>query len=444
MYAPIEYISLGNRAATVRERSFSGGGTVSSKGRLGARQISLVALMFAFSVLSYFDRTIMSIAGPEIMREFGLPATQMGAVYSAFILTYALFMVPGGWIVDRLGPRATLTLMGLSAALFTGLTPLGGRPGLGSWIGVAPALIAMRLGLGLGTAPLYTSCARMCSRWIPPARQARVQGLIIAGAPIGGAVSPLVFSWLMHLFHWRRAFWVAGFATAIVALVWWWYARDRPPGAEPAPLAAPSRPPTPWRALLANRALLLVAFAYFTVGYFAYIFFYWIYYYFGAVRHMGFASSARYTTILFLTMAAMMPLGGWMSDRLTSAWGPGIGRRAVPLAGLVLCGALLLAGTVTSGTAATVAAMSLAIGFAAFTEGPFWAFVTEIGGDHVGAAGGILNTGANVGGFFAPVLTPWIASWAGWSWGLYSGSLMVFAGALACYFADSSKGGRTN
>ena len=45
--------------------------------------------MIAFSVMSYFDRTIMSIAGPQIMKEFDLSATQMGSVYSAFILSYA-------------------------------------------------------------------------------------------------------------------------------------------------------------------------------------------------------------------------------------------------------------------------------------------------------------------------------------------------------------------
>ena len=80
----------------------------------GATQTSLVALMFAFSVMSYFDRTIMSIAGPEIMKEFWVEPTQMGWVYSAFILGYALFMIPGGDVADRLGPRNTLTLMGLA------------------------------------------------------------------------------------------------------------------------------------------------------------------------------------------------------------------------------------------------------------------------------------------------------------------------------------------
>src|SRR5437899_3207300 len=96
------------------------------------KEIVVVVLMIAFSVMSYFDRTIMSIAGPQIMKEFDLSVTQMGSVYSAFVLSYAIMMIPGGQVVDRLGPRITLLVMGLSAALFTGLTALGGKPGLGS------------------------------------------------------------------------------------------------------------------------------------------------------------------------------------------------------------------------------------------------------------------------------------------------------------------------
>ena len=60
-----------------------------------SRQTVVVALLIAFSVMSYFDRTIMSIAGPQIMNEFNLSATQMGSVYSAFILSYAIMMIPG-------------------------------------------------------------------------------------------------------------------------------------------------------------------------------------------------------------------------------------------------------------------------------------------------------------------------------------------------------------
>ena len=403
-------------------------------------RIVLVALMFAFSVMSYFDRTIMSIAGPKIMAEFGVATTQMGSIYSAFILGYFLFMIPGGQLVDRIGPRMSLGLMGLAAALFTGLTALGGRPGLGSYLGVIPAFLAIRLCLGVATAPLYPACGRMGLHWIPAIHQARVQAFIIAGSSLGSAVSPIVFSWLMTTYLWRGSFWVAAGATAALALVWLWYARDFPPQRDtPVPNTEKLQIDS-WFTLMANRNLALITLAYFTLGYFEFIFFYWIYYYFGEVRHMGYSQSARYATGLFLTMMVMMPVGGWISDRLTAAYGPSIGRRMVPLTALISAGLLLFVGTKTPGDVSTVTLLSLAIGFASCCEGPFWSLAIDVGGARVGAACGILNFGGNLGGFFAPILTPYIASRAGWSWGLYAGSLIVMIGAFACYLIDPRRG----
>jgi MFS family permease len=405
------------------------------------KQIIVVGLMIACSVMSYFDRTIMSIAGPEIMKEFDISPTRMGSVYSAFILSYAIMMIPGGHLADRLGPRLTLLLMSLSAALFTGLTALGGKPGLGSVVGVVPALIAIRLGLGVGTAPLYPACARMTGNWIPIAHQGGVQGLIIAGSSLGGAVSPMLFSWLISIYQWRTSFFIAAVATAGLGILWFWAVRDYPDGAQSNHASQPETP-VAWSRLFANRSLMLLTLAYFTLNYFQYIFFYWIYYYLGEIRQIGFTKSATYTTIIFLTMGIMMPLGGWISDRLTRSYGAGFGRRAVPMIGLSLGAILLYASTVVPGTIAAVTMLSLATGFASWCEGPFWACAIEVADRHVGAACGILNTGGNIGGFLAPVITPYIAVHAGWSWGLYSGSLMAIIGVIACYFAtpiDESK-----
>jgi MFS family permease len=394
-------------------------------------QTVVVLLMIACSVMSYFDRTIMSIAGPQIMKEFDLPATQMGSVYSAFVLGYAVLMIPGGHVADRLGPRLTILWMNLAAALFTGLTALGGKPGLGSVVGVVPALFAVRLGLGIGTAPLYPACARMSAHWIPVERQGRVQGLIIAGSSIGAAVSPLLFSWLISVFRWRNSFAIAAAVTASLALLWFWSVRDYPAAAP----AAADRPSGAWRRLFLSRNLMLLTFAYFCLGYFQYIFFYWIYYYLGQVRHVGESQSAMYTTMIFVTMGIMMPVGGWISDRLTRSRGARFGRRVVPMVGLTLGAVLLYLGTVLPEMAGAVLSLSLATGFASWCEGPFWASAIEMADKQQGAACGILNTGGNVGGFLAPVLTPYIASQAGWSWGLYAGSLMALVGVVACYFA---------
>ena len=405
------------------------------RGSFGATQVSLITLMFSFSVMSYFDRTIMSIAGPEVMKEFGIEPTQMGWVYSAFVLGYAVFMIPGGDVTDRIGPRNTLTLMGLAAALFTALTPLGGHSGV-AFLGVVPVLIAIRCGLGVVSAPLYPACARMCSAWIPVAYQARAQAFIVAGACVGGAISPVLFTQLMLINTWRGSFFVASVATAMLALLWLRYVQKLPRGIDHAPGRHTDR--RSWRRLLLNRNLVLLTFAYFTVGYFEYIFFYWIYYYFGEVRHTGFARSARYTTVIFLVMMVMVPLGGWMSDALTRRYGSKLGRRVVPVAGLTMGALLLYWGVTTSDSGAATVLLALAVGFASLCEGPFWALAIDIGGLQVGAAGGIMNAGGNVGGFISPVLTPLVAKYFGWSWGLSAGSVMVILGAIASWFVDVS------
>jgi MFS transporter, ACS family, glucarate transporter len=61
------------------------------------------------------------------MSEAHVTETQMGTIYSAFTLGYALGMIPGGRFVDRFGPRRVLTFMGFGAGVFTGLTALGGN-----------------------------------------------------------------------------------------------------------------------------------------------------------------------------------------------------------------------------------------------------------------------------------------------------------------------------
>jgi ACS family glucarate transporter-like MFS transporter len=398
-------------------------------------QLLIVALLFGFSMASYFDRTIMAIAGPQLMLDFGVSPTAMGSVYSAFILGYALTMIPGGLLTDRLGPRRALTLMGMGSAIFTGLTIVGGRPDLGVLIGVVPALFAIRFGLGVVTAPLYPAAARIGAHWIPVVRHGQVQGLIIAGSSFGAAISPLLFAWIAARFGGRAPFLVAALATAALAAFWYLYARDYPSGADHFEVPGRARPAQPWGALFRDRNLLLITYAYSALGYFQYIFFYWMYYYFGQVLHLGEDRSARYTTILFLTEGSIMPLGGLVSDRLTRRYGPHVGRRMVPIAGLSLGAALLYFGTVSAGVTA-VACFSLAFGFAASCEGPFWATVTEIAGERVGGASSILNTGAQVGGFFAPILTPLIASRIGWSWGLYGGALVALSGVIAVYFVN--------
>ena len=414
-------------------------------------QTNIVVLMVAFSVMNYFDRTIMSIAGPGIIKEFSLSETEMGGIYTAFLISYALMMIPGGYLVDRFGPRRVLTVMGLGAALFTGLTALGGQPGLGSYLGIVTSFLVIRFGMGMFTAPLYTSCSRMNANWIPSSRRAAVQGFISAGAGTGSALSPILFSWTIAQYGWRNSFWLAAIATAALAVLWLWYARNHP--AEHPSLGsengiskfaggetgeAPGARVTPWRRLLTDRNLMLLTVSYFTVGYFVYIYFFWIYYYLGEVRGLGPNETAISTTIIFLTWMTLAPLGGWASDSLVKRFGLKTGRRVVPMVGLTLSALLLAVGINLSGTVATVALLSLSFGFAAFSDGPYWAAGIDLGGKQVGAACGILNTGSNLGGL-APLITPIIAAHVSWSWSFYFGCLVLMVGVFLWFFVDPTQ-----
>src|SRR5262245_50222137 len=107
--------------------------------------------MTALSAMSYFNRTIMSIAGPGIMKEFGISETSMGTVYSSFLLSYATCMGLGGVLADRFGARRTLFLAGLCASGFTALTAMCGPAGLGAYFGVVTAFIVVRFLFGVAS-----------------------------------------------------------------------------------------------------------------------------------------------------------------------------------------------------------------------------------------------------------------------------------------------------
>jgi ACS family glucarate transporter-like MFS transporter len=404
------------------------------------RYVPLILLMIAFSAVSYFDRIIMSIAAPQILKEFALSETRMGWVYSAFILTYAVFMTPGGVLADRFGADRVLLVVGFGSALFTALTVWAGKPGISAWFAIFPSFLMVRLALGACTAPLYPSCARINATVMPAKWRARVWGGVAAGCGIGGACAPPLFTFMQARWGWRTGFCLSALGTAAVALAWLWVRGDafRTTAATPPGAADSSNPGR--RRLLVNPNLVLLTIAYAATNYFEYIFFYWLFYYFGQVRHLAAQQSAAYTTAIWLSWAAMTPIGGWVSDRAVAAYGRRNGRRLVPIFALTLSAVLLYLATSSQNPIVMVSLLCIALGCAAATEGPFWVAASEIGSAHPAVASGVLNTGGSVGGFLAPVITPFIAGTGGWPAALYTGSAVVLGAVVLWLFVDAGQG----
>ena len=401
------------------------------------RRGGVIFLLVLLSVMTYIDRIIITIAGPGIMQQFSISETQMGTVYSAYLLSYSIMMIPGGWFTDLAGPRVSLAVMAFGSALFTGMTALGGRPGLGALIGIVPAFLTLRLLMGIFAAPMYPAAGRMSANWNPPEARARAWGWIASGAGIGGACVPLLFSWMYASYGWRGSFFVAAAGSAVLAAIWYWYVRDYPPEQVPARVARQLRVPSPWKELFTNRDLMLLTAGYFTANYFEYIFFFWLYYYFGHIRKMGMEQSAFYTTLMWIAWMVMTPIGGWASDRLTARFGLRSGRRIVVVTGMTISAILVYIGTNVADTVPTVVLLCLSLGFAAATDAPYWAAAIDASGKHGGTGGAIFNTGGNLGGMLAPTITPLLAKHFGWSWGLYAGGAVVLAGVLVWFFLES-------
>jgi len=398
------------------------------------RRAGVVFLMVLLSVMTYIDRIIITIAGPGIIKEYSVSETQMGTVYSAYLFSYAIMMIPGGWFTDVAGPRMSLAVMAFGSAVFTALTALGGSPGLGTLIGVVASFLVIRLAMGICASPMYPAAGRMSANWNPPHARARVWGWIASGAGFGGACTPLLFSWMYKHYGWRGSFWLAGAGSAALAAIWYWYVRDYPPEEKQAHGTRQNRLPTPWKELLTNRDLMLLTAGYVTVNYFEYIFFFWLYYYFGQIRKMGMDQSAVYTTLMWFAWILMTPLGGWTSDRLAARFGLGNGRRIVVVACLAISAILVFIGSNVSGTVPTVILLCLSLGFASATDAPYWAAAIDASGKHSGTGGAIFNTGGNIGGMLAPTVTPLLAHWFGWSSGLYFGGAFVLLGVLIWFF----------
>src|SRR3954471_24917322 len=80
--------------------------------------------LFVLSGVAFLDRTNISIAGLEISTEYGLGNQRLGWIFSAFLIGYAGFQLPAGWLSARFGPRRVLTFGVMSWGVATVLTAL--------------------------------------------------------------------------------------------------------------------------------------------------------------------------------------------------------------------------------------------------------------------------------------------------------------------------------
>ena len=396
----------------------------------------LVLLLMAATSAGYVCRVAVTVAAPNMMREFGLTQTQMGTVFSAFLIGYTLFQVPSGGLADRVSARRIFLVLCTGWALLTVLTALVGWHGFGLTL-VIPQLWIIRAMFGVIAAPTYPTSGRTIAITIPPRLQARVNSLVLASVGVGSAVTPLLLAPITSHYGWRTALWVAASLSAFAGLLWSWFGpRQLHSGESPSESAADlSAVPSSPRALspqpLRSPSFWFLSASYLLQGYLGYIFIFWFYLYLVQVRHFEVLRAATFTALPWIATMFAIPIGGVLSDWAVIRWGATWGRRSVPLLALCAAAFFLVIGARTPKPLLAVAALTTCTVLVLCTEGPFWATMTQISGEHSGIAGGTMNFGSNLGGMVSPALTPWLAERIGWETALtLTAGLAVVAGLL--------------
>src|SRR5262245_11681280 len=245
----------------------------------------IVVLLMGLVFLAHFNRVCISVAGKQhFIGPDKLSEVQMGRVYSAFLLVYTIGMLPGGYLLGRVGPRPAMTAMGVGLGFCAALTGTLGWGGLPVPAMLLPLLV-IRGAAGAASVPLHPGAARAVSLWTPLRERSTANGLVTAGALVGIALTYPVFGALMDRVGWPSAFVVAGAALTAFALPRDALAADDPAGqrganpAERGPVAeggtAPPRTratPREVLALFGNRSLVLATLSYGALGYVQYMF----------------------------------------------------------------------------------------------------------------------------------------------------------------------------
>ena len=192
---------------------------------------SIAVLVSAAIAISYLDRQTLPWAIKAIQADIPISNKIKAALDSAFLVTYGLMYLGGGWLLDRLGTRRGFLLVMIFWSLACASHGFAG--------GVI-ALAASRLLLGVGEGGGFPAATRAVAEWFPVNQRATAMGIVNAGTAVGAVIAPPLIALILTRVHWlglapwRWVFFITG-AFGLLWAIWWWRAYFPPVDANSAP-----------------------------------------------------------------------------------------------------------------------------------------------------------------------------------------------------------------
>jgi sugar phosphate permease len=402
--------------------------------------LGVLCLMY---FISYIDRVNISVAGPIIRKEWNLSQTELGFVISAFAYPYAAMQIFGGWLADKFGPRLILTVLSVIWGLATLLCGL---------VTALPALLVLRVLLGVGEGGAFPTATRAFTYWMPVTERGLAQGLTHSFSRLGGALAPLVVVAIVLARGWRASFVLLGVASLGWTVLWLLVFRNTPAehrwvkkeelaeiGVDAAGMRTAAKEATPWRSMIARMWLVtLVDFCY---GWALWVFLAWLPSYLKEARGFDDHDMALFASFPLLAGVVGDTLGGVLSDLILKRtkslkWA----RSGVLSAGLFGALVFILPATFVHDAKSAVAFLSLSFFCLELTNGVLWSLPIDIAVKYAGTAGGMMNSGFGIAGMISPVLFGYLLQKTGRyevPFGLTAVLLLV--GAVMATFVDPTK-----
>ena len=398
-------------------------------------------LTLALVTINYMDRSALGVVAQAVRGEFGLSPVQMGYLFSSFLWSYVIFLLPIGIMLDRSTARninsAGIALWSLAMVATAG-------------VGSFAALLGTRLVMGAGEATSIPSCGRIVREWMPAQERGVANVFWSAGSFLGPALGAGVVAALTSAWGWRAAFvtlGVLGFVWLACNLIWFdrpekvsWLSEDerkkilteRSAGlpdeigvqGRPAVLLELLKSRSQWGAMIAQASGI----------YALYLLLFWLPSYLQDTRHLTIMKTGLYTAIPWaIAVPASIAIGA-LSDRLLQNNTLLAGGRRTIVACCVLLAATLALVPFTDNTMLILALFALSLTGINVAISLNLSLVTDLvhRAPDVGKAISLTILSGNLCGLIAPIVTGYIvASLGAYDWALWIAGILLVIGAVA-------------
>jgi ACS family hexuronate transporter-like MFS transporter len=300
---------------------------------------TICAMLFAATSINYMDRQVIAILKPTLEHSIGMTEVGYGYIVDAFQIAYAIGLLAGGRLIDKLGTRIGYLLVMVTWSL--------------SAMGHALANTVLEFGfarffLGLGESGNFPAAIKTVAEWFPQNERSLATGIFNSGANVGAILAPAIVPWVTLRWGWHVAFLTTGLFSALWIL--WWFLYYRTPADHPTltsrelqyiyhDAAEDLGPSVPWRRLLRCRQTWAYSAAKFLTDPIWWFYLFWLPSYFSAKFNLN-LSHLGLPLILVYNVSAIGSIGGgWLPAPFRRL---GLSPNYARLAAMLVCASLVL------------------------------------------------------------------------------------------------------